>query len=69
MTECYEAALAANTTTLICAFLGFLIGIVLIELASFASSSLSIRRDRKRIDKLMTDTEAEPEKYRTDHKN
>lgn len=60
MTECYEAALAANTTTLIYCLIGLLLSFVIIELVS----RWTIRRDRKRIDKLMADTEAELEKYR-----
>lgn len=63
MTECYEAALAANTTTLIYCLIGLLLSFVTIELVN----RWTIRRDRKRIDKLMADTEAELEKYRADH--
>ena len=60
MTECYEATLAANTTTLIYCLIGLLLSFVTIELVS----RWAIRRDRKRIDKLMAETEAELEKYR-----
>lgn len=63
MTECYEAALAANTTTLIYCLIGLLLSFVTIELVN----RWTIRRDRKRIDKLMADSEAELEKYRADH--
>lgn len=63
MTECYEAALTANTTTLIYYLIGLLLSFVTIELVN----RWTIRRDRKRIDKLMADSEAELEKYRADH--
>lgn len=61
MTEYYEAALAADSTTLIYSLISFLL-----KLTSFVVSMRAIRRDRKRIDKLIADTEAEFEKYRTE---
>lgn len=64
MTEYYEAALAADSTTLIYSLIGFLL-----KLTSFVVSMRTIRRDRKRIDKLIADTEAEFEKYRTERDN
>lgn len=64
MTEYYEAALAADSTTLIYSLIGFLL-----KLTSFVVSMRAIRRDRKRIDKLIADTEAEFEKYRTERDN
>lgn len=66
MTECYEAALAANNTTLIYGLIDLLIGFLLSELTSFVVSRWVIRRDRKRIDKLMADTKGELDKYHTD---
>ncbi|ARU46389.1 DUF1049 domain-containing protein [Corynebacterium silvaticum] len=67
MTECYEAALAANNTTLFYGFIGLLLSFVILELTSFVVSRWATRRDRKHIGKLMADTEAELEKYRADH--
>lgn len=64
MTEYYEAALAADSTTLIYSLIGFLL-----KITSFVVSMRVIRRDRKRIDKLIADTEAEFEKYRTERDN
>lgn len=66
MSYCYEAALAANTTTVLYVCLGLLIGFLLSELTSFVVSRWMIRRDRKRIDKLMADTKGELDKYHTD---
>lgn len=67
MDECYSAALSANTTTVVALFVGTVLGLIIIEIASVIAERRAIRRDRKRIDKLMADTEAELEKYRTDH--
>ena len=69
MTECYEAALAAHNTTLIYELIDLLIGFLLSELTSFVVSRWMIRRDRKRINQLIADTEAELEKYHTDREN
>ena len=69
MNECYSAALSANTTTVVAMFVGTVLGLIVIKVASLIAERRMIRRDRKRIDKLMADTEAELEKYRTDHEN
>lgn len=69
MNECYAAALSANTTTVVALFVGAVLGLVLVEVASVIVEQWKIRRDRKRIDKLMADTEAELEKYRAGHEN
>lgn len=67
MNECYSATLSANTTTLVAIFVGTVLGLIVIKVASVIAERRAIRRDRKRIDKLMADTEAELEKYRADH--
>lgn len=64
MNECYAAALSANTTTVVALFVGAVLGLVLVEVTSVIVERWKIRRDRKRIDTLMADTEAELEKYR-----
>lgn len=69
MTECYEVALAANTTTLFYVLISLLIEFVLSELASLIASRWMTRRDRKRIEKLMADTEAELRRYPADKEN
>lgn len=63
MNECYSAALSANSTTVV----AFVLGFIVMKFASVVAERRAIRRDRKRIDKLMADTEAELEKYRGDH--
>ena len=65
MNECYAAALSANTTTLVALFVGTVLGLIVMNVTSVIAERRAIRRDRKRIDKLMADTEAEREKYRT----
>ncbi|HAT1172111.1 MULTISPECIES: DUF1049 domain-containing protein [Corynebacterium] len=65
MNECYAAALSANTTTLVALFVGTVLGLIVMKVTSVIAERRAIRRDRKRIDKLMADTEAEREKYRT----
>lgn len=67
MNECYSAALSANTTTVVAMFVGTVLGLIVIKVASVIVERWMIRRDRKRIDKLMADSEAELEKYRADH--
>ena len=67
MNECYSAALSANTTTVVAMFVGTVLGLIVIKVASLIAERRMIRRDRKRIDKLMADTEAELEKHRADH--
>ena len=67
MNECYSAALSANTTTLVALLIGAVLGLIVIKIAYVIAERRAIRRDRKRIDKLMTDTEAELEKYRANH--
>lgn len=67
MNECYSAALSANTTTLVAIFVGTVLGLIVIKVASVIAERRAIRQDRKRIDKLMADTEAELEKHRADH--
>lgn len=69
MNECYAAALSANTTTVVALFVGAVLGLVLVEAASVIVGRWKIRRDRKRIDKLMADTEAELEKSRVDREH
>lgn len=64
MNECYAAALSANITTVVALFVGTVLGLVLMKVASLIVERWTIRRDRKRIDKLMADTGAELEKYR-----
>ncbi|WP_375542919.1 DUF1049 domain-containing protein [Corynebacterium glucuronolyticum] len=44
-----------------------LIPSLLVQLLDWVKDKRQIRRDRKRIDKLLADTEAELEKYRADH--
>ncbi|MGJ9504612.1 hypothetical protein [Actinotignum sp. GS-2025c] len=67
MNECYSAALSANTTTVVELLIGAVLGLIVIKIASVIAERRAIRQDRKRIDKLMTDTEAELEKYRANH--
>lgn len=67
MNECYSAALSANTTTVVALLVGAILGLIVIKVTSAIGERRAIRQDRKRIDKLMTDTEAELEKYRADH--
>ena len=67
MNECYSAALSANTTTLVAIFVGTVLGLIVIKVASVIAERRAIHQDRKRIDKLMADTEAELEKHRADH--
>ena len=67
MNECYSAALSANTTTVVAIFVGTVLGLIVIKIASVIAERRAIRQDRKRIDKLMADTEAELAKYRADH--
>ncbi|MDK8486207.1 LapA family protein [Corynebacterium pseudodiphtheriticum] len=67
MNECYSAALSANTTTLVALLVGAVLGLIVIKVASVIAERRAIRRDHKRIDKLMADTEAELKKYRADH--
>lgn len=67
MNECYSAALSANTTTVVAMFVGTVLGLIVIKVTSVIAERRAIRRDRKRIDQLMADTEAELEKYRADH--
>lgn len=67
MNECYSAALSANTTTLVAIFVGAVLGLIVMKIASVIAERREIRRDRKRIDQLMADSEAELEKYRADH--
>ena len=64
MNECYTAALSANTTTVVALLVGAVLGLVLVKVASLLVERWKIRRDRKRIDKLMADTEAKLDKYR-----
>ncbi|APM36369.1 hypothetical protein FRC0036_00021 [Corynebacterium diphtheriae] len=67
MNECYSAALSANTTTVVALLVGAVLGLIVIKVSSAIAERRAIRRDRKRIDKLMADAEAELEKYRADH--
>ena len=67
MNECYLAALSANTTTVVALFVGTVLGLIVMKVASLIVGRWMIRRDRKRINKLMADTEAELEKYRAVH--
>lgn len=67
MNECYSAALSANTTTIVALFVGTVLGLIIIKVTALIAERQAIRRDRKRIDKLMADTEAELEKHRADH--
>ncbi len=65
MNECYAAALSANATTVVAMFVGAVVGWALMEVASVIAERWKIRRDRKRLEKLIADTEAECEQYRT----
>ena len=67
MNECYSAALSANTTTVVALPVGAVLGLIVIKVSSVIAERRAIRQDRKRIAKLMADTEAELEKYRADH--
>ncbi len=67
MNECYSAALSANTTTVVALLIGAVLGLIVIKIASVITERRAIHQDRKRIDKLMADSEAELEKYRADH--
>ncbi|OIR40517.1 DUF1049 domain-containing protein [Corynebacterium sp. NML140438] len=67
MNECYSAALSANTTTLVAIFVGAVLGLIVMKIASVIAERRAIRQDCKRIDKLMADTEVELEKHRADH--
>lgn len=64
MNECYTAALSANTTTFVSLFVGAVLGWILWEIVSLIVERWKIRRDRKRIEQLMAEYEAEREKYR-----
>lgn len=66
MDECYSGALSANTTTVVAMFVGTVFGLIVIKVASLIVERRAIRRERKRIDKLMADTLAELEKCRAD---
>ena len=61
MNECYSAALSANTTTVVALLVGAVLGLIVIKVSSVIAERRAIRRDRKRIDKLMADSEAELE--------
>lgn len=65
MNECYAAALSANATTVVAMVVGAVVGLVLMELASLIVERWKMRRDRKRLEQLIADAEAEPEQYRT----
>ncbi|MBM7824713.1 UDP-N-acetylmuramyl pentapeptide phosphotransferase/UDP-N-acetylglucosamine-1-phosphate transferase [Arcanobacterium pluranimalium] len=65
MNECYAAALSANTTTLVSLFVGTVLGLIVMKVTSVIAERRAIRRDRKRIDKLMADAEVQREQYRT----
>lgn len=65
MNECYAAALSANATTVVAMVVGAVFGLVLMELASLIVERWKMRRDRKRLEQLMADAEAEREQYRT----
>ena len=67
MNECYSAALSANATTVVALLVGAVLGLIVIKVSSVIAERWTIHRDRKRIDKLMADTEAELEKYHADH--
>lgn len=67
MNECYLAALSANSTTVVALLVGAVLGLIVIKIASVIAERRAISQDRKRIDKLMADTEVELEKYRADH--
>mgnify|MGYP001635049759 CR=1 FL=1 len=67
MNECYSAALSANSTTVVALLVGAVLGLIVIKIASVIAERRAISQDRKRIDKLMADTEVELEKYRADH--
>lgn len=67
MNECYSAALSANTTTVVALLVGAVLGLIVIKVSSVIAERRAIRQDRKRIDKLMADSEAELEKYRAYH--
>lgn len=67
MNECYSAALSANTTTIVAMFVGTVLGLIVIKGTALIAERWTIHRDRKRIDKLMADIEAELEKYRSDY--
>ncbi|MEW6861065.1 DUF1049 domain-containing protein [Trueperella pyogenes] len=53
MSECYNAALAANTTTIIALLVGALVGWLLGKLLVMAFERWEIRRDRKRLAELL----------------
>ncbi|MGJ4092384.1 DUF1049 domain-containing protein [Corynebacterium macclintockiae] len=67
MNECYSAALSANTTTVVAMFVGAVLGLIIMKVTSVIAERWMIRRDRKCIDQLMADTDAEIEKYRAGH--
>ncbi|WP_281707317.1 DUF1049 domain-containing protein [Corynebacterium argentoratense] len=53
MSDCYSAALAANTTTIIALFVGALVGWLLGKVIAFAFHQWTVRRDRKRLADLL----------------
>lgn len=65
MNGCYAAALSANATTVVAMVVGAVFGLVLMELASLIVERWKMRRDRKRLEQLMADAEAEREQCRT----
>lgn len=53
MSECYQAALAANATTIIALAVGALVGLLLGMLTTAAIERWKVCRDRKRLTELL----------------
>ncbi|MCI7689631.1 DUF1049 domain-containing protein [Trueperella pyogenes] len=64
MSECYSAALAANTTTIIALLVGALVGWLLGKLLVMAFERWEIRRDRKRLAELLEAEKTELDRLR-----
>lgn len=64
MSECYSAALAANTTTIIALLVGALVGWLLGKLLVMAFERWEIRRDRKLLAELLEAEKTELDRLR-----
>lgn len=62
MDECYQAAMAANATTVIWVVVGLIVGIVLHELAASLFEWRRLRKERRLLDSMRT---ADPADHQT----
>lgn len=54
MDECYQAALAANTTTVISVTVGMIVGIILYEVVASLFEWRRLRKERRLLDTMLT---------------